>query len=436
MENEYKIEQRIKIVFLLMCCLNLCIILFITGIIGYTLEEIITMNTAREFLASLGNLPITPPFRGLFMAGGGYILFMSALYFSLKRGNSELTLSLMFTMEIIICIFIIYFLGFSSNALLLLFIANVMYFSKASEIRLSFLAVGVLAYLFCSSDILSGLNIIPFQDYISVYNSNMQVALYSVQTILSTLNIILFIIFMFLLIQKEVNDSKQVRALNSELQVLNEQLQEYAQLQEKMGETKERNRLAREIHDTLGHTLTGLSVGIDAAIMILDVDGEATKKQLSVLSDTARQGLKDVRRSVEKLRPDALERYNLEEALQRMIADFINVSNVDIIFTCHMEKLRFDPDIEEVIYRVVQEAMTNAVRHGKAKRIFISIAKVEHHLILIVEDDGIGSKEVKFGFGLHHMQERLQKLNGTLRTYGYDGFIIIAEIPLRKENYD
>ena len=68
--------------------------------------------------------------------------------------------------------------------------------------------------------------------------------------------------------------------MNNELKNLNEQLKEYADIREKMGETRERNRLAREIHDTLGHTLTGLSVGLDACVVTSDIDLEATKKQL------------------------------------------------------------------------------------------------------------------------------------------------------------
>ncbi|MCB7430698.1 histidine kinase, partial [Erysipelatoclostridium ramosum] len=69
---------------------------------------------------------------------------------------------------------------------------------------------------------------------------------------------------------------------------LNEQLKEYANIREKMGATRERNRLAREIHDTLGHTLTGLSVGIDACVLMSEIDPSATKNQLSTLAETAR----------------------------------------------------------------------------------------------------------------------------------------------------
>ena len=97
-----------------------------------------------------------------------------------------------------------------------------------------------------------------------------------------------------------------------------------------------------------------------------------------------------------------------------------------------MPKLVFDNDEEEVIYRIIQEGMTNAVRHGKAKEIYISIAKERNILILIIEDDGIGCENIKPDFGLHHMQERVSLLQGNIRFYGSNGFVIIAEIPIRE----
>ena len=136
---------------------------------------------------------------------------------------------------------------------------------------------------------------------------------------------------------------------------------------------------------------------------------------MRLLSETARRGLKDVRRSVDKLRPDALEHYTLKEALDKMIQEFHEVTDVSIHFVCHLPKLVFDNDEEEVIYRIIQEGMTNAVRHGKAKEIYISIAKERNILILIIEDDGIGCENIKPDFGLHHMQERVSLLQGNIR---------------------
>ena len=86
----------------------------------------------------------------------------------------------------------------------------------------------------------------------------------------------MFILYMIFLVQEKINESKKFLQMNQELQDLNEQLKEYANIREKMGATRERNRLAREIHDTLGHTLTGLSVGIDACVLMSEIDPAAT----------------------------------------------------------------------------------------------------------------------------------------------------------------
>lgn len=435
MQNE-KSTEKITLVFTLLCCLNFGIIAFTCGVIGLSIQEIINMNIARDFLEALSAMPITPPYRSLLLAMGSYFIFVLLSYISIKRELDNFPLAFVFIGEISLCIFIMYCMGFSSNAIVLLFIASVLASTTAMEFRFPFLIIGIIVYILFSSNIFSQLQIISLSDFLSVYNTQTRLILGSLDSILNTLNIVVFVLFMFLLIYKEVKQGKQMRRMNDELRILNEQLKEYAKLQEKMGETKERNRLAREIHDTLGHTLTGLSVGIDAAIMVLNIDPEATLKQLNLLSDAARKGLQDVRRSVEKLRPDALEKYELQEAIEKMIADFISISKVNIRFTCHLEEMNFGPDIDEFVYRFVQEGVTNAVRHGKAKHILVSFATQDDILILGLEDDGIGCKNIKDGFGFHHMKERLAQFNGSLRANGENGFIVLAEVPLRKENYD
>lgn len=200
-----------------------------------------------------------------------------------------------------------------------------------------------------------------------------------------------------------------------------------------MGETRERNRLAREIHDTLGHTLTGLSTGLEACATLIDIDHEMAKKQLAILSNVARDGLKDVRHSVNKLRPDALQKKTLKEALAGMINEFHESSGVHVYFACHLSSLEFQQDEEDTIYRIVQEGMTNAVRHGKATEIYISFAMDLTNLVIIIEDNGIGCKYIEEGFGLHHMKERVALLQGKLRVYGTEGFVLIVELPIRKE---
>ena len=110
--------------------------------------------------------------------------------------------------------------------------------------------------------------------------------------------------------------------LYHELQNANEQLSEYADMAEKMAQTNERNRLAREIHDTLGHSLTGIIAGLDACLALVDVAPQEVKKQLKLLADVSRDGMKDVRRSVSELRPDEMERLSLNASIRKMVTEW------------------------------------------------------------------------------------------------------------------
>ena len=215
------------------------------------------------------------------------------------------------------------------------------------------------------------------------------------------------------------------------LKEMNEQLKDYSEMTEKMAETRERNRIAREIHDTLGHTMTGLSAGIDACIAMIDFSVDATKEQLNKISQVARQGIKDIRRSVNKLRPDALEHSGLQEALEKMINETMQVSDVKINYDCQVEVLKFNQDEEDMIYRVVQESITNAIRHGKAKQIDVNLWKEDKWLNLEIKDNGIGCEEIHTGFGLIHIEERIKMLKGTVEYDGSNGFKVTARIPIR-----
>ena len=233
------------------------------------------------------------------------------------------------------------------------------------------------------------------------------------------------------MIQEEYRERERIQSLNRQLEMANMQLKSYAVEAEKNAEIRERNRLAREIHDTLGHALTGIIAGVDAAVMIMDLAPDAAKKQLEKVSEVAREGMTDVRRSINSLRPDALEKLELEDAIQKMLKDMCETTKTEIIFRNQVHPLRFHEDEEEVIYRVIQEATTNAIRHGKASHIDIAISKVDQWLTIAVKDNGCGCPDIKPGFGLKHMKERLGMLNGTLDYDSGNGFLIVANIPIR-----
>jgi signal transduction histidine kinase len=201
-----------------------------------------------------------------------------------------------------------------------------------------------------------------------------------------------------------------------------------------MGETKERNRLAREIHDTLGHTLTGLSAGLDACLTMIDTSKENTRKQLEQLSEVTRMGLQDIRQSVKQLRPDAIERFNLARAIKEMVSRVNATTNTTIEFEYLVGTTEFDEDEEQAIYRLVQESITNAIRHGQATRIQLSIRMAERTLKVNITDNGLGCLYFQKGFGTTHMQERIEKLNGQITFDGHKGFCVTAELPIRTKS--
>ena len=177
-----------------------------------------------------------------------------------------------------------------------------------------------------------------FETWAAFYDWNTERIFLSVKTICEITNMVLFLIYIVILMMKDRRERERIKLLNEQLQKANEQLHEFAQEKELMGETKERNRLAREIHDTLGHILTGISVGIDAVLVLMDIAPDKAKEQLEGIGDTARRGLQDVRRSVRKLKPDALERMSLNNAIHQMIEDMSKVTNTKIYFVSYMEE--------------------------------------------------------------------------------------------------
>ena len=200
-------------------------------------------------------------------------------------------------------------------------------------------------------------------------------------------------------------------------------------LSEKMAKDKERKRISREIHDTLGHALTGISAGIDACIALIDIDPQKSKEQLLVISNVVRESIKDVRRSLYKLRPGALDQRTLKDGLIKMIEEFQSVSHLNVDLYYEWENVDFENTKEDIIFRIIQETMTNALRHGHASHIEIHLFDEEEKYMIIMQDNGSGCKEIHYGYGLKQMHERVAILNGTIYFYSEEGFRTVVEIP-------
>lgn len=415
--------------------LNMVAILYITIITTRSLIGYIHENSAFRFLLRVRRVPLEP-WKLPLLSIGLYVCLLLLLSIHCEK---NIHLLLKTGVELGVAFSISYVLNFSYTGIVLLIIADTMSYFSDMKWRIAFMTILCAVYIFLDYDLLSArYELISLETCLEYYHSDMQSILLGIRNILVSLNMFVFILYMIVLILTQLSEKERILSLNeklnaanSELLQANQKLEEYARESEKAAETRERNRLAREIHDTLGHSLTGIITGIDACVMLMDIAPEATKEQLKAIAEVARNGVKDVRRSVKALRPDALETLDLENALLQMVDEIRRSTKVEIAYQCDAHLKDFNKDEEDVIYRIVQESITNSIRHGKADRIAICIKRQYNMLTISVRDNGVGCKEVKKGFGLHHMKERLEMLNGTLEYTGEDGFYIHASIPIR-----
>lgn len=412
--------------------LNFGVVLLVSGTMVYSIFAIVDAMKAEAFLNLIQVRP-WKPWTCLVMAVFCYlcmVLFSCAVQFWEKK--DKMAKRVFLVMEISFCIGAVVAMNMNYNGLVLIVVTDMVRGQKGSRQKLVLGIALVGLYTIVNYNLMSSyFNMIAWDSFLTCYSASTQAFLRGVLSILTSMNLVLFILYMAVLIQGEYQERERIQQLNMQLEEANQKLKEYATEAEKNAEMRERNRLAREIHDTLGHALTGIVAGIDASMTMLDISVEATRGQLEKIGEVARQGITDVRRSVKKLRPDMLEKMDLENAMLKMLEDTGAASGAKIYFHHTVKIFHFHEDEEEVIYRVVQEATTNAIRHGHADRIWIEISKKEQWLTIQVKDNGIGCTLVEEGFGLKHMQERLSLLDGSLSYDGQDGFLVTARIPIR-----
>ncbi len=197
----------------------------------------------------------------------------------------------------------------------------------------------------------------------------------------------------------------------------NRKLAQYASIVEQLAVTQERNRLARELHDTLAHSLSAVAVQIEAAQALSEIDAAAEHKMLEQALETTRSGLTDARRSLHALRASPLEDLGLGLAV-RNLAESVAARaglKLDLDIGAHLENLA--PAVEQCLYRVAQEALTNVARHANAASVEVALARENGQVRLTVSDDGCGFDMAAVGdtrYGLKGLRERAETVGGTL----------------------
>jgi two-component system, NarL family, sensor histidine kinase DevS len=195
----------------------------------------------------------------------------------------------------------------------------------------------------------------------------------------------------------------------------------------------ERRRLARELHDETGQALTSILLGLKTLEeQLADTASRAAAEELRELVVST---LQDVRRLAVELRPSALDDFGLVAALERLTASFTEQTGISVDFQTALADERLPEEVETALYRIVQESLTNVVKHARARRVSILLARKGGTVKAVVEDDGQGFDEARQagdGYGLVGMRERLALLGGRLEVEsGRDaGTTIAAEVPV------
>ncbi len=404
----------------------------------FSTNYIIANNLSRDFLSSLNYIPENPGliFFETLILFSCVIVLMNFFDYRVKEYPFENLLFL--SIETILGFFIMKSLYFSYNGIIYLIFCDALFRFKENK-YVKWLTIPLSLLIIISNyDFFNTLfPLVNADAYFEVYTSTTRGLLQVGINFLDIINLLFFILFLMIYIANEVQENERMTQELIMVHQVNHELENYAAVSEKIAEEKERKRLAREIHDTLGHALTGIAAGVDACIAMIDINPEATKKQLMVISKVVRQGIVDVRNSLNKLRPGALEQHGFKGAIENMIEEFTSVSDLTISLDYRLDKVDFENTKEDILFRVIQESVTNAVRHGDATHIDISLYIEDNSLYLKIQDNGQGCEEIHYGFGLKQMKERLGMINGKVAYDGHHGFLTIVTIPLQEgELYD
>ena len=253
---------------------------------------------------------------------------------------------------------------------------------------------------------------------------------------------LIFVVVFVQMTSQQEKARKEVERLAQELEEANRRLRQYAIQAEELATTRERNRMAREIHDGLGHYLTTIHMQIQAAQAVMDSNHARAMDALEKARSLAQSALVDVRQSVAALRAPPGQSRLLSEALEILLRDCRDGGlQAELMVTGQPRPL--SPPVDLTCYRTVQEGLVNVRKHAHATRVLVRLDYSDLTWVnLSVEDNGAGSNgtttdEAGSGYGLLGVRERVHLLGGEMTTTQAEGggFILSIEVPDEAHTY-
>jgi NarL family two-component system sensor histidine kinase LiaS len=228
------------------------------------------------------------------------------------------------------------------------------------------------------------------------------------------------------------NSADEIGQLAGELNRMSQQLQELIQTRQQLAGLEERNRLARDLHDSVKQQVFAVSMNLGTVQTLWERDPAQARERLESAMDQARQAQKELAVLIQTLRPVQMQGKGLVQALGEFLQDWQSHSGIQAEFHAE-EGITLPDEKEQSLFRVAQEALSNAARHSGAGKVRVALAVREGRVIMTVIDDGRGfdPDQTTGGFGLKSMRERMQAHGGTLEIRsGGNGTQLIVVIPL------
>lgn len=238
-----------------------------------------------------------------------------------------------------------------------------------------------------------------------------------------------FTVVFSLAARRALEARQHAEKLSNELAAANEQLRRYAAQADELATARERNRLAREIHDGIGHYLTTINVQLEAAHAVFTTQPAQAAAAIEKAARLSREALDDVRRSVGTLRTD-IARPPLPDALQSLAQNL----GLAVAFQLHGTPRPLPPAVEHALFRAAQEGLTNVRKHAAATHTDLTLDfTAPERVVLAIADNGRGAPATAApsGFGLRGMRERIELLGGTVVAANgpTGGFVLRVELP-------
>jgi signal transduction histidine kinase len=250
-----------------------------------------------------------------------------------------------------------------------------------------------------------------------------------------------YILMMF--IRYQIQQKEYLRQVMIELKIKTKELEKtYQKLKETSMELeditvlRERNRIAREIHDTVGHTLTTVLLELEAGERLIPVDPAIATAKMKLAKSQIRKGLNDIRASVEMLN-SGNEMLDFVSSVKLLIHETMLHGNIYIRYQID-ELPQLAPEQGKALYRALQEGITNGIRHGKSTVFVFNLKRTEKWIEFLLQDNGVGTEQFTPGFGLTTMEERIKELGGIFRidSKPKEGCMIHILLPLQEvSNY-